>query len=196
VNRGRGNQKLLARVDAVEPTPFAGQAFRHLGQDRHPLSGTGARAHGGRWNPPESFSTLYLALERETTVREFYRLAKRQGRVPEDFLPRRMYRYDVALAAVLDLGDASTRTAVHLSGSELSADDAGKCQQIGEAAHYLGLEGILAPSATGEGTVLAVFFDRRHADSQVRDLDYEPWIALPRESLGGGPAVRDSAATM
>ncbi len=142
----------------------------------------GARTHGGRWNPPESFSTLYLALERETTVREFYRLAMRQGRSSGDFLPRRMYRYDVTLAAVLDLRDAATRGALQLSDSELSADNAGACQQIGESAHYLGLEGILAPSATGEGTVLAVFFDRLHADSLVRDLDHESWVAPPAGS--------------
>lgn len=174
--------QLLARIDGVDPTPFAGQAFRHIAQDRHPLSGAGARSHGGRWNPPESFSTLYLALERETTIREFYRLAKRQGRDPEDFLPRRMYRYDVTLAAVLDIRDASTGAALQLSDSQLSADNAGPCQQIGESAHYLGLEGILAPSATGEGTVLAVFFDRLHADSQVRDLDHESWVAPPGDS--------------
>lgn len=175
------DQQLLARIDAIEPTPFAGQAFRHIAQDHHPLSGIGARTHGGRWNPPESFSTLYLALERETTVHEFYRLAKRQGRDPEDFLPRRLYRYDIALAALLDLREPATRTALQLSDPELRSSDAAKCQQIGESAHHLGLEGILAPSATGEGVILAVFFDRLHADSQVRDLDHEPWTAPPPE---------------
>jgi RES domain-containing protein len=175
------DQQLIARIDAIEPTTFVGQAFRHLSHDHHPLSGMGARIHGGRWNPPESFSTLYLALDRETTVREFYRLAERQGRDPEDFLPRRLYRYDIALGALLDFRDSATRAALQLSESELRSSDAAKCQQIGESAHRLGLEGILAPSATGEGIVLAVFFDRLHADSQVRDLDHEPWIAPPPE---------------
>jgi RES domain-containing protein len=175
------DQQLIARIDAIEPTTFAGQAFRHLSHDHHPLSGMGARIHGGRWNPPESFSTLYLALDRETTVREFYRLAERQGRDPEDFLPRRLYRYDIALAALLDLRDSATRAALQLSDRELRASDAAKCRQIGESAHHLGLEGILAPSAAGEGAILAVFFDRLHADSQVRDLDHEPWIAAPPE---------------
>jgi RES domain-containing protein len=173
------DQQLLARIDAIEPVPFAGEAFRHLAHDHHPLSGVGARIHGGRWNPPESYSTLYLALDRETTVREFYRLAKRQERDPEDFLPRRLYRYEIALTSLLDLRDPVTRTALQLSDSELGSNDATKCQQIGESANHLGLEGILAPSATGEGAVLAVFFDRLHADSQVRDLDYEPWTAPP-----------------
>jgi RES domain-containing protein len=175
------DRQLLARIDAIEPTPFAGHAFRHLAHDHHPLSGIGARIHGGRWNPPDGFSTLYLALERETTVREFYRLAQRQGRDPEDFLPRRLYRYDIALAALLDLRTSATRATLQLNDSELRSNDATRCQQIGESAHHLGLEGILAPPVTGEGIVLAVFFDHLHADSQVRDLDHEPWIAPPPE---------------
>jgi hypothetical protein len=122
-----------------------------------------------------------LALDRETTVREFYRLAKRQGRDPEGFPPRRLYRYDIALAAVLDLRELAIRTALPLSDSELRSNDASRCQQIGESANHLGPEGILAPSATGEGAVLVVFFERLRADSQVRDLDYEPWSAPPPE---------------
>jgi RES domain-containing protein len=86
----------------------------------------GARIHGGRWNPPDSFSTLYLALDRETTVREFYRLAERQGRDPEDFLPRRLYRYDIALGALLDLRDSATRAALQLGDPELRSSDAAK----------------------------------------------------------------------
>lgn len=175
------DSQLSARIQEIEPTPFAGEAFRHIAHDHHPLSGVGAQIHGGRWNPPDSFPILYLALERETTVREFYRLAERQGRDPKDFLPRRMYRYDITLAALLDLRDPATRASLELGDHELRANDATKCQQIGDSAHHLGLEGILAPSATGEGVVLAVFFDRLRADSQIRDIDHEPWTVPPSE---------------
>lgn len=173
------NRHLLRRIEAVEPAAYRGTAFRHLAQDRNPLSGSGARTFGGRWNPPESFPTLYLALDRETTIREFYRLAERQGRSPRDFLPRRMYTYDVTLTAVLDLRQAATVDALRVPEASLVADAIGQTQEIGDCAHNLGLEGILAPSAAGDGTVLAVFFDRLLADSHVRDLGYEPWVAAP-----------------
>lgn len=170
---------LLARLEALEPIALSTQAFRHVAHDHHPLSGAGARLHGGRWNPPGSFSTLYLGLDRHTTVNEFFRLVARQGRMPEDFLPRRMYTYEVVLNSVLDLRDPAARAAAELSDSELGANDAARCRQIGASAHYLGLEAVLAPSAAGEGTVLAVFFDLLRADSQVRDVAWEPWIVPP-----------------
>lgn len=80
---------MAAAVDGLAAAGLSGEAFRHVAENRHPLSGAGARSLGGRWNPPESFATLYLALERETVVRDFLRLARRMGRAPEDFLPRR-----------------------------------------------------------------------------------------------------------
>lgn len=173
------DSELLARIDALPETSFHGDAFRHVAAGRHPLSGAGARLHGGRWNPSDSFSVLYLALERETTVREFYRLAERQSRTPEDFLPRRMYHYEVDLCALLDLRVSQVRERLDLSNSALAAEDPMRCREIGECAHYCGREGILAPSATGQGDVLAIFFERLRPHSEVRDIDSTEWVAVP-----------------
>lgn len=173
------DQQVLARVDAIEPTAIETEAFRHVAEGRHPLSGAGARVHGGRWNPPDSFATLYLALDQGAAVAEFHRLAARQLRDPTDFLPRRMYRYEVALSAVLDLREDAKRRQLGLGDAELVASDPVACRSIGEAAQYLGIEAILAPSATGTGIVLAVFYDRLRAESHVRDLDYETWTTPP-----------------
>lgn len=166
---------LAAAVDGLAPAASSGEAFRHLAENRHPLSGAGARSLGGRWNPPESFATLYLALERETVVREFFRLAHRMGRAPDDFLPRSFYRYSFELSGLLDLREAEARATVGLTEASIASDDLGPCQAVGEAAHYLGREGVIAPSATGAGTVLAIYFDRLTAGSFVHDLDFETW---------------------
>lgn len=175
---------MLDRIDAIEPTAIETEAFRHVAEGRHPLSGAGARVHGGRWNPPDSFATLYLALDKSAAVAEFHRLAARQLRDPTDFLPRRICRYDVTLSAVLDLREDGKQRQLGLSDAELLASDALACRGIGEAAQHLGLEGILAPSATGTGTVLAVFYDRLRAESHVRDLDYETWTTPPSMPSG------------
>ena len=47
------------------------------------------------------------------------------------------------------------------------------------AAHYLGLEGLIAPSATGAGSTIAIFTDRHHTDSFVESRDVEIWSTLP-----------------
>jgi RES domain-containing protein len=173
------DRNLLGRVDALKPVALSAVAFRHIAKGRHPLSGAGARLQGGRWNPRESFSTLYLGLERETVVAEFYRMAERQGRAPEDFLPRQMHRYEVALTGALDLRPKAARDALDLTPDSLRSLDVQRCQEVGAAAHYLGFEGIIAPSATGSGTVVAVFFESLKAESNVASVDEEEWVAPP-----------------
>lgn len=135
----------------------------------------GARSIGGRWNPPQSFSTLYLALERETAIREFLRLVERTGRSPIDFLPRTFYRYEVHLQGLLDLSTDEALDVFGLNLEGLAATDLAHCQAIGEAAQYAGREGIMAPSATGAGKIIAVFWDRLQPGSYVRDADHEEW---------------------
>lgn len=174
--------RIAAAVEALDRIALDGEAFRHIAEHRDPLSGSGARLLGGRWNPPESFATLYLGLERETVEREFLRLTRRSNRALEDFLPRRIYRYRFALSALLDLRGTEARRSLGLTDAQLAGSDLRPCQAIGEAAHGIGLEGVVAPSAAGAGTVLAVFPDRLTADSYVQDVEYETWRSAPPPS--------------
>jgi RES domain-containing protein len=95
--------RLVTAVDELGPARYAGMAYRHQAVGWNPLSGAGARIQGGRWNPPYSFATIYLAAERETAVAEFHRMAARSGRRSEDFLPRRVYRFELRLHRLVDL---------------------------------------------------------------------------------------------
>lgn len=122
---------------------------------------------------------LYLGLDVPTVVAEFGRLAAKQGRTPRDFLPRELFTYDVRLQNVLDLRVGDNARAVGLSPGRLMADDLSACQQAGAAAHEVGFEGILAPSAAGAGDVLAVFLERTLPDSIVRDIARERWDEVP-----------------
>jgi RES domain-containing protein len=173
------DERLTAIVVALPRTPFSGEAFRHLGPGYSPRSGEGARIQGGRWNPPDSFPVLYLALPKESAIAEFYRRAEREGLPPGDLLPRHLYRYQVQLQAALDLTDATTSEAVGFSEGLVRSDDPILSQAIGDAAHYAGFEGLLAPSATGVGETLAVFPARLQAGSIVDPVDYESWETLP-----------------
>jgi RES domain-containing protein len=173
------DSRTVARIDEVSPVAFSGRGFRHLDPSRNPLSGTGARIFGGRWNPPESFPVIYLGLSKAVVEAEFLRMAALQGRDVHEFLPRAYVTYGVSLHGVLDLRLDETRLAVGLSEADLFGLDRERCRSVGDAAHYLALEGILAPSATRAGEVLAVFNDRLGADSSVEVLATATWTAPP-----------------
>ena len=160
--------ELVGRIDALGSTALRTVAFRHVSVGTNPKAGTGARIHGGRWNPPNSFATLYLGLDVETVAAEFARAARKQGLSPEQFLPRELCTIRVSLSALLDLRGEESRAAIGLSDEQLRADEPASCRGVGEAAHYLGLEGVLAPSATGAGTVLAVFLETFGRDQSSR----------------------------
>ena len=132
---------------------------------------------GGRWNPRESFSVLYLGLDERTIVDEFHRLVRRQARSIADFLPRTLFRYDLALEDVLDLRTLAALDAVGLGLDHVRSDDLSACQHVGEAAHHGGREGILAPSAAGGGEVLALFIDRLRPGSSLTPVKLSEWIA-------------------
>jgi RES domain-containing protein len=172
-------ETLVAALDRHGATTFEGVAYRHVAAGRDPLSGEGARLAGGRWNPPLSFAVLYLALEMNTAVAEFHRLATKQGLAPADFLPRELFTYRARLQRVADLRDDTLAEAVGLSRSGIRADAPSAAQAVGQAAHHAGFEAILAPSAACDGAVLAVFLDRLLADSRLKPVASERWNEVP-----------------
>jgi RES domain-containing protein len=176
---GMPDPDLVERLDALPRVSRVAVTFRHVSVGRQPLSGEGARIQGGRWNPPESFPTLYLAESQDVMVAEFRRLAVRTGRSPADFLPRELYRIDIALGVLVDLTDPAAVTAVGLSPESMRSDDLGACQAVGLAAHYLGLEGVHAASAAGEGRVIAVFTDRVRPSSRLTATLEGLWLDSP-----------------
>jgi RES domain-containing protein len=85
--------------------------------------------------------------------------------------PRRLATIHVRLSRVLDLTSDQVRASLGISDADLVADDAAVPRAIGEAAHHLGYEAVLAPSAAGAGRVLAIFVDNRAAGSLLEVAD-------------------------
>lgn len=171
--------QLAPAINGLAPTAYSGSAFRHQAVEwRYSQPGAGARTAGGRWNPPQSFATLYLALSVETAEAELRRLASRAGRRLTDFMPRHLLEFDARLEALLDLTRPGALEAVGLSSEEYGTEDAARCQEVGEVAHHLGREGIKAPSATGTGTVLAIFVERLQPPSSLELVSTTTWSLL------------------
>lgn len=136
-----------------------------------PLSGDGARRTGGRWNPPDSYPVVYTAADLRIIDLELERAANRAGMSLAMMGPRRLSTIRVRLSRVLDLTRPDVRLALGVSEEDLTDDDVALPQSIGEAAHHLGYEAVLAPSAAGDGSVLAIFLDNRAADSVLEILE-------------------------
>lgn len=161
-------------------------AFRHQSPSRDPLSGEGARAHGGRYNPKGSFPVLYLALSEQTSACELHRAGSRHAVGAAGLLPREVFRYEVALDDVLDLRDTDVLKQLSLSAAALTADDLALTRSLGTQAHALGFEAIVAPSACGAGDIVAVLVD--HA--QPLRLKPELWTVWTSvDQLGASAAA-------
>ena len=145
------------RLAAARLSPFAGTGYRQLSPRYDPLSGEGARLNGGRFNPAGSYPVLYICLTRSCALAELRRLGERQAIGLEGLLPRHLYRYQIMLDQVLDLTDMQVRAGIGVSIEVLMGPDRTVCQQLGEAAHALGAQAIVSPSATGTDTVIALF---------------------------------------
>lgn len=86
-------------------------------------------------------------------------MAETTGAAPEALLRRGRELHDVQVAglAVLDLTADGALDHVGLTLEDIADDDWSACQAVGEAAHFLGMAGITAPSATRAGIVVAAF---------------------------------------
>src|SRR5437867_3016068 len=76
--------------------------------ERDLLTGEGSRIHGGRWNPKNSFATVYAALEDSTALAESKAAFAYYGWDQADALPRTLVAIDVQLHRVLDLTDGAS----------------------------------------------------------------------------------------
>lgn len=116
---------------------------------------------------------MYTALDVATVDRELDRAARRAGMTTAMMGPRRLATIRVRLSRVLDLTNLEVRTALDVSEADLTSEDSALPEAIGEAAHHLGYEAILGPSAAGPGYALAIFLDNRAADSLLEVVEVQ-----------------------
>ncbi len=118
------------------------------------MSGQGSYRYGGRWNPADTVATLYLAQPKDACLAELQRLVDTQ---PVVQFPRDIHEVEVSALEVLDLTSATALANVGLIADDISSDDRSACAAVGHAAHFAGFHGVVAPSATRTGIVIAVF---------------------------------------
>jgi RES domain-containing protein len=161
--------------------PWSGEAYRsaspqYANKDDF-LTGLGSQKNGGRWNPLNSFATVYLALELETALAEtanhfrYYRFPISQA------LPRVFVGVKLHVQKLIDLTNGTVRQSLRVSRRRMLQEDwrthqdAGQeaiTQTIGRTAWENGAEGLLVPSSAKPGGRNLVYFpDNLLPDSTV-----------------------------
>jgi RES domain-containing protein len=153
------DEAAVERVNELGGTAWSGRTYRYAKHGRDPLSGVGARMNGGRWNPRDVFPAIYLAQPRTTSLRELDRAAAAAGIAPLVLLQAAydLHTVEVKELLVLDLREPEALRHVGLTTEDILDDDRTACQAVGHAAWFLDLEGVVAPSASGEGVVVTAF---------------------------------------
>jgi len=153
-----------------------------------PLDGRFAAQRGGRWNPPESFSVVYLCRSIEVARANVHRKLAGQPYGPEDLragsapvlvrtrAPEGRYLNAITDAGLRDLGLPKS----YPLDSRRGLVPWRRCQPIGLHAQEAGLPGVAARSAAAvDGEELAYFGPRKLRRGVVRPFEEWFWSEAP-----------------
>lgn len=174
---------LLAAIADLDTIRLRGTFERHTSLRWKELRPSAA---GGRWGARRAYEVLYLGRPRSSVVIEAYRhLVDDElddtGGLAASVLERRIVTCKIDVPNILDLRSCSVRNAVSLADAQLRSDvgDYAACQTIGAAAHKLGLAGLIAPAASGDGETLALLTANLPAEHWPKVTKRDIWRGLP-----------------
>ncbi|HJQ76158.1 MAG TPA: RES family NAD+ phosphorylase [Acidimicrobiia bacterium] len=160
-----------------------------------PLDPSYAREHGGRWNPPGSFPTLYLNEDLTTARAQISALLSGSPVEPDDL----DVGFDLVVASLprsQEVADAVTGTGLRALGlpdsyprhSNGRPVRHGTCQPVGAGVAAAGLRGVHARSAAtedGSGRELAWFPARESSRATLLErLSFRDWWHRQPEITG------------
>jgi len=165
------DHELLDLLDSHQGVSFEGEVFRIVREGTDPLQGYPAKA---RWDPG-TFDVLYTSLEREGALEEIHFHLAQQPVFPSR-LRSSLHRIGVRTQRTLKLADLEAVRGLGVSAETYASLTYERTQDIGDAAAFLGFDGILAPSARWRCHNLIVFCERfTPADLTVLDTEHVDW---------------------
>jgi RES domain-containing protein len=163
---------LLDILDAHTGVSFEGDVWRIVRAGRDVLEGFAA---GARWDPG-AFDVLYTSLEREGALEEIHFHLSRQPVFPSK-MQSVLHRISVKTRRTLKLADMSALSALGITPEKYGELSCERSQEIGDAAFFLGFDGILAPSARWRCQNLILFMDRvEPGDLTVGESEPIDWV--------------------
>jgi hypothetical protein len=177
---GLHDRELLDALEAMDPEPFSGTAWRTTWATRDPLTGSTA---GGRWHPENSFEALYTSTEADGALAEVY---FHLARAPVfSSVHVRLHRLRVETRRSLRL-DLEMLGGFGVEVTRYSGMDYTRTREIGAAAHFLEFDSLLVPSPRWPCLNLVLFLDRLDPDGlaveEVREVNWPAWRERHRRS--------------
>lgn len=172
-DRRARDPELLDTLEAHRGVSFSGDVWRIVRRERDPLQGYPA---GARWDPG-TFDVLYTSLTPEGALEEIHFHLSRQPVFPSR-INSVLCRIAVKTERTLRLADMSALGVLGVALHTYGDLDYARTQEIGDAAAFLGFDGILAPSARWPCQNLVIFSERvAPADLTVIDSQPVDWLA-------------------
>lgn len=165
---------LLDAIDELPRVSVHDKVWRVVRSGVDPLL---CRASTGRWGPGH-LNVLYTALEADGAVSEMYFHLSRQPVFPST-IQFTLNEIEVTTRRTLRFSNLHELEPLGVEPDEFSKLLYERTQEIGDAAAFLGIDGIIAPSARWDGLNLAIFCDGLNPDDLVlmdsRKVDWEKW---------------------
>ena len=164
------DQDLVDRLSGLATERFEGEVFRatRVGADA-----TAASISGGRWGPPPrgdpGVFVLYTSLERDGAIAEMASFLADLTPIPGP-RPIKVTRLVVSTAHTLRLARADIAT-LGVDFARYGERDYGQTQKIGAALAFLGLDGLIAPSARWRCDNLMIFADNHALSERLEPID-------------------------
>ncbi len=167
---------LLDALDALDREPFDGDVWRIAREGRSPLQGYPA---GARWDPPGGFDVIYSTLDPDGARAEIFFHLMRAPVFPSRTVYL-LHTLRVRMRKTVRLADMSAFAALKVDTARYSELDYAQTQAIGDAAHFLGFDGLLVPSARWDCLNLVIFMDRIDPNddwviSASEPVDWKAW---------------------
>lgn len=165
--------ELLDALDAQPGIPFEGVVWRIVREGRDVLQGYPA---GARWDPG-TFDVIYTSLEREGALAEIHFHLSRQPVFPSR-LRSVLHRLSARTRKTLKLADLAAVAELGVAAETYGGLAYGRTREIGDAAAFLGFDGMLVPSARWACQNLVLFTDRFDpGDLHVAESELVDWNA-------------------
>ena len=175
---------LLDAVDACPRVPFAGNVWRTVREGRDPALGSPSQS---RWCAGR-FDVLYTSLEKNGALAEVHSFLSLQPVFPSK-VTWLCHELKVETRETLVFADVASLAPFGVPAEKYAERIYDGTQPIADAAHFLGFDGVMAPSARWPCANLMLFTDRlapsaietAHKSGEVVD-----WARWRRGTAAGG----------